>query len=132
MAINCEFGDVDAHGAGGARDRRAANPPNIERQVHKACGDINAAVTEALETLAGLTLTQADAFGVARVQTALYRARQANHLLGQMVGTPIERRQPWAHYRSRLGDKVLQHLSVRADKHSAGAAAEGRHKRQIA
>ncbi|EUA42658.1 hypothetical protein I553_6518 [Mycobacterium xenopi 4042] len=92
------------------------NPPNMERQVHKACGDINAALNEALEALARLSLNQADAFGVARVQTALYRAREANHLLGQMVGTPIERRLPWAYYRARLEDKALRHLSLHAER----------------
>ncbi|BCO35962.1 hypothetical protein BMW24_008435 [Mycobacterium heckeshornense] len=127
MTINHPLTDVGSHRADQSGARRVTNPPNMERQVHKACGDINAALNEALEALGRLSHSPVDAFGVARVQTALYRAREANYLLGQMVGTPIERRLPWAYYRARLQDKALRHFSLHAN--SGRQATEGHRSR---
>ncbi len=72
MTINHPLTDVGSHRADQSGARRVTNPPNMERQVHKACGDINAALNEALEALGRLSHSPVDAFGVARVQTALY------------------------------------------------------------
>jgi hypothetical protein len=87
--------------------------PNPERQIHRACGDVRAALFSALELLAdGSIATTAgdDTFKVlsdlGRLQRHLADALQATNLLDQMVGVPVEERQPWSHYRSRIAQKA--------------------------
>ena len=92
--------------------RRGASP-NPERQIHRACGDIRAALLGALELLSGTTVPRAGrddvlpAFSdLGRVQHHVALALHATHLLDQMVGTPAEHRQPWSYYRGRIGKKL--------------------------
>lgn len=40
-----------------------------------------------------------------QVQRHVAHALHAANLLDQMVGTPVEHRPPWSHYRSRIGKK---------------------------
>jgi hypothetical protein len=88
--------------------------PNPERQVHRACGDVRAALLEALELLSDGTVPGAgcdDMFRVfsdlGRVQRHVAVALHATNLLDQMVGLPEEQRPPWSYYRSRIGKKPL-------------------------
>jgi hypothetical protein len=85
-------------------------PPNPERQIHRACGDVRVALFEALELLSGSTVPGAgcdDMFrafsDLGRVQRHVAVALHATNLLDQMVGTPVDRRPPWSYYRSRIG-----------------------------
>jgi hypothetical protein len=85
-------------------------PPNPERQIHRACGDVRVALLDALELLSGSAVSGAgcdDMFrafsDLGRVQRHVAAALHATNLLDQMVGTPVDRRQPWSYYRSRIG-----------------------------
>ena len=71
--------------------------PNPERQIHRACGDVRAALFSALELLADRSIPSAgsdDTFkvlsDVGRLQRHLADALQATNLLDQMVGVPID------------------------------------------
>jgi hypothetical protein len=88
--------------------------PNPERQIHRACGDVRAALLDALELLSESTVTGAgcdDMFrafsDLGRVQRHVAVALHAANLLDQMVGLPEEQRPPWSYYRSRIGKKPL-------------------------
>jgi hypothetical protein len=88
--------------------------PNPERQIHRACGDVRAALLEALELLSDSTVPDAGCDDMFRafsdlgsVQRHVAVALHATNLLDQMVGTPEERRPPWSYYRSRIGKKTL-------------------------
>jgi hypothetical protein len=88
--------------------------PNPERQIHRACGDVRAALVDALELLSESTVPRAgcdDMFrafsDLGRVQRRVANALHATNLLDQMVGTPEEQRPPWSYYRSRVGKKPL-------------------------
>lgn len=87
--------------------------PNPERQIHRACGDVRAALCDALEVLSGITdpnVSCADMFrafsDLGHVQHHVALALHATNLLDQMVGTPAEHRLPWSHYRGRIGKKL--------------------------
>jgi hypothetical protein len=89
------------------------NPPNPERQIHRACGDVRVALLGALELLSETTVPRAgrdDVFrafsDLGRVQHHVALALYATNLLDQMVGTPAEHRLPWSYYRGRIGKKV--------------------------
>ena len=86
--------------------------PNPERQIHRACGDVRAALISALEVLAEGTGPGAgcdDPFkafsDLGRLQRHVAEALHATNLLDQMVGVPAEERPPWSYYRSRIGKK---------------------------
>jgi len=86
--------------------------PNPERQIHRACGDVRAALINALELLSESTVPDAgcdDMFrafsDLGRVQRHVAAALHAANLLDQMVGLPAEQRPPWSYYRSRIGKK---------------------------
>jgi hypothetical protein len=104
--------------------------PNPERQIHRACGDVRAALFSALELLAdgSIPTTAAcdDTFKVlsdlGRVQRHLADALQATNLLDQMVGVPVEERQPWSYYRSRITQKARLVSAVDDDRGPAGQA----------
>ncbi len=88
--------------------------PNPERQIHRACGDVRAALLGALELLSETTASGAgceDMFrafsDLGRVQRHVAVALHATNLLDQMVGTPVEHRPPWSYYRSRIGKKPV-------------------------
>jgi hypothetical protein len=88
--------------------------PNPERQIHRACGDVRAALLEALQLLSESTVPDAgcdDMFrafsDLGRVQRHVAAALQATNLLDQMVGLPEEHRPPWSYYRSRMNKKPL-------------------------
>jgi hypothetical protein len=88
--------------------------PNPERQIHRACGDVRAALVGALELLSESTVPNAgcdDMFrafsDLGRVQRHVALALHATNLLDQMVGTPEEQRPPWSYYRSRIGKKPI-------------------------
>ena len=88
--------------------------PNPERQIHRACGDVRAALVDALELLSESTVPRAgcdDMFkafsDLGRVQRHVAAALHATNLLDQMVGTPEEQRPPWSYYRSRIRKKPL-------------------------
>jgi hypothetical protein len=91
--------------------------PNPERQIHRACGDVRAALLEALELLtvsSESTVPDAGCDDMFRafsdlgsVQRHVAVALHATNLLDQMVGTPEEQRPPWSYYRSRIGKKPL-------------------------
>jgi hypothetical protein len=88
--------------------------PNPERQIHRACGDVRAALVEALELLSENTVPGAgcdDMFkafsDLGRVQRHVAAALHATNLLDQMVGLPEEQRPPWSYYRSRIRKKPL-------------------------
>ena len=92
--------------------------PNPERQIHRACGDVRAALVEALELLSETTVPDAScddlfrAFSdLGRVQHHVAAALHATNLLDQMVGLPEEQRPPWSYYRSRIGKKPLYVLN---------------------
>jgi hypothetical protein len=89
--------------------------PNPERQIHRACGDIRAALVNALELLSESTVPgegcddMFKAFSdLGRVQRQVDVALHATNLLDQMVGLPVEQRPAWSHYRSRIGKKPLR------------------------
>ena len=88
--------------------------PNPERQIHRACGDVRAALVDALELLSESTVPRAgcdDMFrafsDLGHVQRQVAAALHAANLLDQMVGLPVEQRPPWSYYRSRIGKKPL-------------------------
>jgi hypothetical protein len=88
--------------------------PNPERQIHRACGDVRAALLDALEMLSDSTVPRAgcdDMFrafsDLGRIQCQVAVALHATNLLDQMVGIPAEQRPPWSYYRSRIGKKPL-------------------------
>ena len=88
--------------------------PNPERQIHRACGDVRAALVDALELLSESTVPDAgcdDMFkafsDLGRVQRHVAAALHAANLLDQMVGLPVEQRPPWSYYRSRIGKNPL-------------------------
>ena len=98
--------------------------PNPERQVHRACGDVRAALLEALELLSGSTVSDAGCDDMFRafsdlgsVQRHVAVALHATNLLDQMVGTPEEQRPPWSYYRSRIGKKRLFVLNSADGEH---------------
>jgi hypothetical protein len=86
--------------------------PNPERQIHRACGDVRAALISALELLAEGAIPGAgsdDMFkafsDLGQLQRHVAAALHATNLLDQMVGMPAEERPPWSYYRSRIGKK---------------------------
>lgn len=88
--------------------------PNPERQIHRACGDVRAALLEALQLLSESANPGAgcdDMFrafsDLGHVQQHVAIALHATNLLDQMVGIPEEQRPPWSYYRSRIGKKPL-------------------------
>jgi hypothetical protein len=104
--------------------------PNPERQIHRACGDVRAALVTALELLAEGTdpgVRCDDMFkafsDLGQVQRHVADALHAANLLDQMVGVPAEERPPWSYYRSRIGKKPACGLSaVDGDHGLAGQA----------
>ncbi|MBV9318421.1 MAG: hypothetical protein JOZ23_01570 [Mycobacterium sp.] len=88
-------------------------PPNPERQIHRACGDVRVALLQALELLSDTTAPGVgdDVFrafsDLGHVQQQVAMALHATNLLDQMVGTPAEQRRPWSYYRGRIGKKLL-------------------------
>lgn len=87
----------------------AGSSPNPERQIHRACGDVRAALLGALELLSGKKaprIGRDDIFrafsDLGRVQQQVDLALHATNLLDQMVGIPAEQRQPWSYYRDRI------------------------------
>jgi hypothetical protein len=99
-------------------EEAAMAKPNPERQIHRACGDIRAALFEALELLSKTTVPGAgcdDMFrafsDLGRVQSRVAAALHATNLLDQMVGLPEEQRPPWSHYRTRINKKSLYVLN---------------------
>ena len=103
--------------------------PNPERQIHRACGDVRAALFSALELLADGSFPATagdDTFkalsDLGRVQRHLADALQATNLLDQMVGVPVEERQPWSHYRSRIAQKARLVSTVDEQRGLAGQA----------
>jgi hypothetical protein len=112
----------DDHGFGrytGTSGGKLMAPPNPERQIHRACGDVRVALLGALELLSGTTVPRAghdDVFrafsDLGRVELQVALALHATNLLDQMVGTPAEQRRPWSYYRGRIGKKL--HLGQRA------------------
>jgi hypothetical protein len=98
--------------------------PNPERQIHRACGDVRAALINALELLSESTVPDAgcdDMFrafsDLGRVQRHVAAALHAANLLDQMVGLPAEQRPPWSYYRSRIGKKPTCVLNAAEDDH---------------
>ncbi len=88
--------------------------PNPERQIHRACGDVRAALVDALELLSESTVSDAGCDDMFRafsdlgsIQRQVAVALHATNLLDQMVGTPEEQRPPWSYYRSRIGKKPV-------------------------
>jgi hypothetical protein len=91
--------------------------PNPERQIHRACGDVRAALLEALELLAVSPASTVSGAGcddmfkafsdLGSIQHHVAVALHATNLLDQMVGVPEEQRPPWSYYRSRIGKKPL-------------------------
>jgi hypothetical protein len=91
--------------------------PNPERQVHRACGDVRAALLDALELLTVSSASSVPQAGcddmfrafsdLGRIQRQVAVALHATNLLDQMVGVPAEQRPPWSYYRSRIGKKPL-------------------------
>jgi hypothetical protein len=71
---------------------------NHDRQVHKACADVIAICDETLTMLTGTPDRLA-------VEHQVRKTRHATHLLSQMVGTPIERRQRWSWYRPQIDEE---------------------------
>jgi hypothetical protein len=97
-------------------------PPNPERQIHRACGDVRVALFEALELLSESTVPGAgcdDMFrafsDLGRVQRHVAVALHATNLLDQMVGTPVEHRPPWSYYRSRIGKDLVHGSRAHVD-----------------
>jgi hypothetical protein len=98
--------------------------PNPERQIHRACGDVRAALLGALELLSESTVPRAgcdDMFrafsDLGRIQRQVAVALHATNLLDQMVGLPVEQRPPWSYYRSRVGKNPLCVLNAAEDDH---------------
>ncbi|MBV8862605.1 MAG: hypothetical protein JO082_09890 [Mycobacterium sp.] len=91
--------------------------PNPERQIHRACGDVRAALVDALELLTVNSASTVPGAGcddmfrafsdLGRVQRHVALALHATNLLDQMVGTAEEHRPPWSYYRSRIGKKQI-------------------------
>jgi hypothetical protein len=105
-------------------------PPNPERQIHRACGDVRAALVGALELLAESADPGArcdDMFkafsDLAQVQRHIADALHAANLLDQMVGVPAEQRPPWSYYRSRIGKKPPCVVSAVDDHHGLAGQA---------
>ncbi len=104
--------------------------PNPERQIHRACGDVRAALIGALELLSESTVPNAgcdDMFrafsDLGRVQRHVALALHATNLLDQMVGTPEEQRQPWSYYRSRIGKKPIYVVNAAEGDHGLAGRA---------
>jgi hypothetical protein len=104
--------------------------PNPERQIHRACGDIRAALFGALELLAESTVTDAgcdDMFrafsDLGRVQRHVAVALHATNLLDQMVGLPADQRPPWSYYRNRIGKNPLVVLDSADGEHGVARPA---------
>lgn len=98
--------------------------PNPERQIHRACGDVRAALLEALELLSDSSAPDTgcdDMFrafsDLGRVQRHVAAALHATNLLDQMVGLPEEQRPPWSYYRSRITKKPLFVLNSADGEH---------------
>ena len=101
--------------------------PNPERQIHRACGDVRAALLEALELLAVSPASTVSGAGcddmfrafsdLGSIQRHVAVALHAANLLDQMVGVPEEQRPPWSYYRSRIGKKPLFVLNSAAGDH---------------
>jgi hypothetical protein len=105
-------------------------PPNPERQIHRACGDVRAALVSALELLAEGADPGArgdDMFKAfsdsAQLQRHIADALLATNLLGQMVGVPAEQRPPWSYYRSRIIKKPPYVVSAVDDDHGLAGRA---------
>jgi hypothetical protein len=91
--------------------------PNPERQIHRACGDVRAALIGALELLTVSPASTVPGAGcddmfrafsdLGRVERHVAIALHATNLLDQMVGTPEEQRPPWSYYRSRIFKKPV-------------------------
>lgn len=88
-------------------------PPNPDRQIHRACGDIRVSLSNALEVLSATTIPSAGHHDVFRavsdlgqLQHHVAMALHATNMLDQMVGTSAEHRRPWAYYRARIGKKL--------------------------
>lgn len=101
-------------------------PPNPERQIHRACGDVRGALLDALELLSGTTVPQVGCDDVFRafsdlghVQHRVALALHATNLLDQMVGTPAEQRRPWSYYRDRIGKKLTPGPTAALDRYDA-------------
>jgi hypothetical protein len=104
--------------------------PNPERQIHRACGDVRAALVSALELLtegagpgAGCDDPVKAYSDLGRVQHQLAAALHATNLLDQMVGLPAEQRPPWSYYRSRIDKKPAHVLTAVDDDHGLAGRA---------
>lgn len=104
--------------------------PNPERQIHRGCGDVRAALLEALELLSESTVPSPgcdDMFrafsDLGRVQHHVAVALHATNLLDQMVGLPEDQRPPWSYYRSRIGKKPLYVLKSADGDHGFASRA---------
>jgi len=101
--------------------------PNPERQIHRACGDVRAALLDALELLTVSSASSVPQAGcddmfrafsdLGRIQRQVAVALHATNLLDQMVGLPAEQRPPWSYYRSRISKKPLYVLNPADDDH---------------
>ncbi len=104
--------------------------PNPERQIHRACGDVRAALIEALELLSRSTDSGGGCDDMFRafsdlgsVQRQVAVALHATNLLDQMVGIPEEQRPPWSYYRSRIDKKPTHVVNAAEGDHGfAGRA----------
>lgn len=103
--------------------------PNPERQIHRACGDVRAALFRALELLAegGIPAAASDdtfkaLSDLGRLQRYLADALQATNLLDQMVGVPVEERPPWSYYRSRIAQKARPVSTIEDERGLPGHA----------
>lgn len=89
--------------------------PDPERQIHRACGDVRAALLGALELLSGTRVPRIgrdDIFrafsDLGRIQQNVDLALHATNLLDQMVGIPAEQRQPWSYYRDLIRGQATE------------------------
>ena len=69
--------------------------PNPERQIHRACGDVRAALLEALELLSESTVPDAGC-------DDMFRAFSDLGSVQRRVAVAL-----WSYYRSRIGKKPL-------------------------
>ena len=98
--------------------------PSLERQIHRACGDVRAALSSALALLSETTdrcAGHSDVFrtssDLAHLQDHVAVALQATNLLDQMVVTPAQHRKPWSYFRGR----IRQEAPLRGDPTSLTA-----------